>query len=156
MSFSIRTQLLAAGLFFISNSLLASGGSPKPVSPFPSTFLNSVKKADAGFNLTSEESRAKPRICSCQILSMSSRNYQHSNVAVFAEKVNSGSLAAGLDATREAIEKEKKHLRLMFYDKLQVTFRTSEATDCRSLFNRLKEQNSSLVLYDILDADILK
>jgi|SRR6516225_10019131 hypothetical protein len=156
MSFFIRTQLLSAALYLISINLVASGGSPRPVSPLPGTFFKTVRNADADLNLAASERKAKASICSCQILSMSSRNYQHNNVAVFAEKINSGSFSSGMDATREVIEKEKKHLRLMFYDKLKVVFRTSEVTDCKSLFNRLKEKNSSLVLYDILDADVVR
>ena len=155
MSFYVRTRLTWLVLIVCSASHLFAGQSSyRPVSPFPVTFLTTVKQVDAGFNLGDLNAKKQARICSCQILSMSSNNYRHDNVVVLAEKVNTGNFSAGSVMAAERIEKEKKHLKLMFYDRLKVIYRSSEATDCKSMFSKLKEQNSSLVLYDILDADI--
>jgi hypothetical protein len=85
---------------------------------------------------------------------MKSSNYEHQNVAVLAEKTNNGHFSSDFGAAKETIEKEKKHLRLLFYDKLKVVTRFSAPTDCKSLYRRLKAANESLVMYNILNADI--
>jgi len=54
----------------------------------------------------------------------------------------------------DKIEKEKKHLKLLFYDKLKVVNHIAQTTDCKSLYIKLKGADRSLVMYDILDADI--
>jgi hypothetical protein len=154
MSFFIRTLLASAIICLFSNYLFAGEGSYRPVPLLPSKFLYTVKQVDLGFNLAPGNKKASAKICSCQILNLASNNYHHNNVVLLAEKGNTGNFSSGSGAARELIEKEKKHLKLMFYDKLKVIYRTSEPTDCKSLFNRLKEENSSLVLYDILDADV--
>src|SRR4029077_14194381 len=96
------------------------------------------------------------KICSCQILNLQSSNYQHNKVAVFAEKTNDGNFSSDSRAAKETIEKEKKHLKQLFYDKLQVVDHIAENTDCKSLYLKLKDNDRSLVMYDILDADIRK
>lgn len=160
MQTPIRTQLLAAIVLFMSNSLFAHPVSPRPVSLLSSRFLTTIKYADSSFNaaaanIASAEARKKPaKLCFCQILNLKSNNYDHQNVAVLAEKTNNGHFSSDFGAAKEAIEKEKKHLRELFYDKLKVVTRFSAPTDCKSLSRRLKAANESLVVYDILNADI--
>ena len=93
------------------------------------------------------------KICSCQILNLQSSNYQHNKVAVFAEKTNNGSFSSDSKAAKGTIEKEKKHLKQLFYDKLEVVNHIAENTDCKSLYLKLKKKDNALVMYDILDAD---
>jgi len=100
-----------------------------------------------------EKGSGSTKICSCQILDLQSNNYQYSHMAVLAEKTNYGDFSAGVVTARQAIEKEKKHLRLLFFDRMKVVDRVNEAMDCRSLFAKLKLQDNSLVMYDVLDAD---
>lgn len=94
------------------------------------------------------------KICSCQILDLKSNNYDHRHLAVFAEKTNNGDVSSDHSIARSAIEKEKKHLKEMFYDQLKVVNRVTESGDCQSLYSKLKAEDQTLVMYDILDADI--
>lgn len=96
------------------------------------------------------------KICSCQILELQSTNHHHRNFAVLAEKTNGKSFFSDLNKMNRTLEREKKHIRYFFYDKLTVVNAVTEATDCRSLYSKLKFKNRSLMLYDILDADIRK
>ena len=150
----IRTLICCASLFALSFSSFAGNGSPKPVSPFSPDFFALVRKVDSGLSLSEIPSSRTRKICSCQILNLQSSNYKHNNVAVFAEKTSQGNYSAASKIAREVIEKEKKHLRHAFYDRLQVVNRFSENTDCQSLYSKLKGADHSLVMYDILDADI--
>ena len=95
-------------------------------------------------------------ICSCQVLDLESTNHRHRNFALFAEKRNGRSMSADLSRINRIIEKEKKHMQFFFYDKLTVVRAFTEATDCRSLYSKLKTGNKSLIMYDILNADTRK
>ncbi|MBS1599799.1 MAG: hypothetical protein JST75_16355 [Bacteroidetes bacterium] len=153
----IRTLSLCVLSIIISHSQSFAGdASVRPVSPLPDNFMTTVKKADAGFSLHETKSISAVKICSCQILSMESSNYQHRNVAVFAEKTNHGDYSADAKIAKNAIEKEKKNLKHLFYDKVKVVNHISRTTDCKSLYIQLKGADRSLVMYDILDADIRK
>ena len=63
-------------------------------------------------------------------------------------------MSSDLTVTRKLIEKEKRYMKAMFYDKVEVINAFSEVTDCRSLFKKLKTDHKLLYMYDILDADI--
>jgi len=91
--------------------------------------------------------------CSCQILHMSSSNYDHQEMAVFAEKTNRGEGTEFAEA-KSRIEKEKKKLKKQFYDKVTVVAEMTAPVSCQSLYRRLKTQNESLQVFDMLDADI--
>ena len=45
-------------------------------------------------------------------------------------------------------------MKLLFYDRMKVVDNISEATDCKSLYVKLKLKNNTLTVYDILNADI--
>jgi hypothetical protein len=94
------------------------------------------------------------KICSCQILNLQSNNYQQSDMAIFAERSSQGHFGSDLSIARKTIEREKKHMKSLFYDKLSVLDQVSEPTDCKSLYLKLKMKNNALVIYDILNADI--
>ncbi|MBS1918197.1 MAG: hypothetical protein JST87_18150 [Bacteroidetes bacterium] len=94
------------------------------------------------------------KICSCQVLELQSTNHHHRNFAVLAEKTNGRSVFSDIVKVNRILEKEKKHIQFLFYDKLSVVNSVTEATDCRSLYSKLKFKNRSLMLYDILDADV--
>jgi hypothetical protein len=158
MQLLIRT--LFVFVFCISGftALFASDSSIRPVSRFPKDFFTSVKKLDIRFHQADHKVNKGEvvKICSCQILNLQSKNYHQNDMGVFAERSSQGQLSSDLSITKKFIDREKKHLRLLFYDKLKVVNSFSEPTDCKSLYLKLKLINSSLVIYDILDADVRK
>ncbi|HEY4935072.1 MAG TPA: hypothetical protein VII44_00750 [Puia sp.] len=93
------------------------------------------------------------RICSCQILNLESSNYDHRYVVLLAEKINDGS-SADFSVAKNRIQKEKKHLKQMFYDKVKVVAEMHGTGSCKAMFFRLKTADSHLQLYEILNADI--
>ena len=156
MRFLNRTRFLPIVLMMVSTQLLASDGSLKPETQFSNSFMQSVKKLDAIVSTSNKNGKTGVKICSCQILEMKSNNFEHKNVAVFAEKTNLGKFSKDYGIAKDVIEKEKKHIRLMFYDKVKVVNKVTGATDCKSLYIKLKDADKSLVMYDILDADVRK
>lgn len=152
----ICTLLLHALFVLCSSSLFAGGLSTRPIFLFHKKLAATIKNADANLNLSKNTVNSGRKICSCQILNLQSANYQQHNVAVFAEKTNYGHISSDFGIAKGTIEREKKHMKLFFYDKLTVVDNLSETTDCRSLYIRLKSTDQSLVMYDILDADSRK
>ncbi len=94
------------------------------------------------------------KICACQILAFQSANHKPRNYVLLAERTNMRSYAYDAHKAKWIIEKEKKHLSDFFYDKLDVINDFVEVSDCRSLFFKMKKKQRSLILYDILDADV--
>jgi hypothetical protein len=92
------------------------------------------------------------RICSCQVLDLASSNYDHQSVVLLSEKRNDGSSAA-YTAARNRLQKEKKHLKKMFYDKIKVVAEFQGTGSCKSMFFRLRSSDKNLKLYEILNAD---
>ncbi len=164
---------LVLTLVVISNSSFAGTGTSTPHSNLVSRFNTSIAAVDSvirtayatrSFNpffetktatVASESGMfAKGTVfCSCQILHMSSSNYNHQEMAVFAEKTNRGEGTEFAEA-KSRIEKEKKKLKQQFYDKVAVVVEMTAPVSCQSLYRRLKTQNQSLQVFDILDADI--
>ncbi|MDP9040943.1 MAG: hypothetical protein M3N30_03115 [Bacteroidota bacterium] len=113
--------------------------------------VEEVKKETA---FSSEEAlSASGRICSCQILNLESSNYDHRYVVLLAEKKTNGKTTAYTIA-KNRIQKEKKHLKHMFYDRVQVIAEMQGTGSCHSMFIRLKTADRNLQLYEILNADI--
>ena len=115
-----------------------------------SKVLALAKETDTS-SITLKKSR---KICSCQILILQISKRRQKNFALFAEKTNKKSFARDVSFANRVIEKEKRHMQSLFYDKLEVVGEFSDAIDCKSMFKRLKDKNKSLFMYDILDADI--
>ena len=103
--------------------------------------------------LSSEEANSSGKICSCQVLNLESSNFDHRYVVLLAEKKNDG-CAAAYAIARNRIQKEKKHLKQMFYDKVKVVSQMQGTGSCKEMFFRLKKADVSLQLYEILNADI--
>jgi len=153
----IRTPLLLICFISFSSQILAGSHSVRPVSVFHQNFFNTIQRLDSSIEKTVPvvtHSLSSTKICSCQILNLQSANYIHRNVAVFAEKTNNGNSSLNYRIAKQVIEKEKKHLRELFYDKMEVLNTVAETIDCKSLYNKLKGADQSLIIYDILDADI--
>lgn len=104
--------------------------------------------------LTTEDGNSSTEmICSCQVLNLESSNYNHRFVVLLAEKKNDRTGTAFTKA-KNRIQKEKKHLKQMFYDKIQVVSEMQGTGSCKAMFYRLKTADMSLQLYEILNADI--
>jgi hypothetical protein len=149
-----RTLRLGAITLLCSLASLDGQASLRPLSLLNRRVILAIKSADSSIRVTAESPvRETRRVCSCQILDLQSHNYSHRDIAVFAEKTDDGNFIADVGMTKKAIEKEKKHLKLFFYDKMQVVGRIAEPTDCLSLYVKLKATHQDLVMYDILDAN---
>ena len=165
--------LLLLTLIAINNSF-AGTGVIRPVGHLPGKFTYTIQKLDSFLSSTvtvteagpvQDASQASPdketaagnstrgRICSCQILNLESSNYNHQHIAVFAEKTNHGS-SADFRAAKNRINKEKKHLKNMFYDKVEVVAEVEAEGSCHSMYVKLKSRDARLQIYEILNADI--
>jgi hypothetical protein len=162
----IRISFTLVLLTVTAANIFAGTGSVKPVmrqsfklenivklDSFLSASVNSssVKKISE----TSKEflSESAGRICSCQILNLGSSNYDHRYVVLLAEKTNDGTPLA-YSVAKSRLQKEKKQLKQMFYDKVKVVAEMQGTGSCKSMFFRLKTADSHLKLYEILNADI--
>jgi len=155
----IRNSLVIVFFCLFSSSLQAGDGQIRPQSRFlvnssqltgVDSFLNRKLTGQRGTENT--ESSSGLRICSCQILNLESSNYDHRAVVLLAEKSSSGK-NSDFRKAKDRIQKEKKHLKELFYDKIRVVAETEATGSCKSLFFRLKHSNDSLQLYEILNAD---
>ena len=139
--------------FCVLYSLMVFAGDRKDSLSFSSNWdsFNSFSKLDSGI---SDFGRNSNKICSCQILALQTSYRRQRNFALFAEITKRRNMSSDLTVTRKLIEKEKRYMKAMFYDKVEVINTFSEVTDCRSLFKKLKTDHKQLYMYDILDADI--
>jgi hypothetical protein len=158
----------ATTIFFIclsATNLIAGNGSAKPVNTiglrtyqiehinaFLSTNLKDLTADPSGEQSADHKGRTA-RICSCQILDLASSNYSERRVVLLAEKTSQGSSRDYVMA-RKHLQKEKKHLKEMFYDKVKVVAESQSVGSCKSFYFKLKTADSRLQLYEILDADI--
>ncbi|MBS1948540.1 MAG: hypothetical protein JST47_12305 [Bacteroidetes bacterium] len=150
MVFFLHKYLVTFLLIVFSCSLLAA---TRPVLPHRvrlSTLLSSARRPDT----TAAPIKKSGKICSCEILALQTNIWRQRNFVLLAEKTNKKSFSSDLSYANRAIEKEKRHMRCFFYDKVEVISRLSDAIDCRSMYKRLKSENKSILLYDILDADV--
>ncbi|HRP58510.1 hypothetical protein [Agriterribacter sp.] len=92
-------------------------------------------------------------ICVCEILELQNNNSRFTNVAIFAEKTNKGNMASGYKTAERVIAKEKKQMRSVYFDTVSINTKMAVASNCLSLYMKLKAQTPALKLYDILDAD---
>lgn len=144
----IQTLVLLTGCA-IGNAVLANDGHAAPSIFTSSHFTESVKTFDS---IITANTTAK--VCACQILNLHSNNHHLKNAVVFAEKTNSNE-QTDLATAKTRLEKEKRLLRILFYNKIQVIAKTSAATDCNTLFLQLKKKQDNLLLYEVLNADIV-
>ena len=141
---------LCACFIFFSKMLFAERGNTVPYHSSLAKLVTSIKNIDTAADVLKHNTK----ICSCQILVLQTSYRRQKNFALFAERTNKKSFASDLTYAKRAIEREKRHMQSLFYDKLEVVGSVSDAIDCKSMFKRLKTKNKSLYLYDILDADI--
>ncbi|HEY4965962.1 MAG TPA: hypothetical protein VII28_06160 [Puia sp.] len=113
------------------------------------TQLNIEKKSGS---MTAKSTLSEVRICSCQVLNLVSSNYDHRYMVLLAERTNDGD-GAGFKAARNRIQKEKKQLKRLFYDKVKLVAEMKATGTCKSMYFRLRTADSQLQLYEILNAD---
>jgi exosome complex RNA-binding protein Csl4 len=147
--------ILALVLTLVVNSVFANNGSavPAPRRIMTNDFLFSVKNYHEVF--VKNEVVTSSKVCSCQILNVKSNNEEVENVAVFAQKTNNGDISADLNAATATIENAKKQMKGQFYNSVKVVAKRQVAIPCSELYRQLKNQNNSIKMYDILDADVL-
>jgi hypothetical protein len=162
----IRISLALSLFSFVITKSFAGDGSVRPVLPslvhpnhireidsFLSARVSIVSFVNASNISAKEVGSSSGRICSCQILNLSSSNYDHRYVALLAEKSNDGSGSA-YTVARNRIQKEKKQLKKLFYDKVKVVAEMQGTGSCKLMFYQLRTSDSHLRLYEILNADI--
>jgi hypothetical protein len=160
----IRFSLAFLLLCVASLDIFAGSGSVKPVQAFLIR-KDQIQKLDELLSksrviLTDNNTYVSPaatestgRICSCEILDMESLNYHHQHVVLLAEKTNHGG-SADFNQAKRRIQKEKKNLKRLFYDKIKLVSEFQGTGTCKSLYFKLKSADSHLQLYEILNADI--
>jgi hypothetical protein len=149
-----------------ASSIFAGTGSVKPVLQPSFTSLNILKldsflSASVSVIQVKNISESSPdassesgsRVCSCQILNLGSSNYDHRYVVLLAEKTNDGR-SSDFTIARNRIQKEKKQLKQLFYDKVKVVAEMQGTGSCKSMFFRLRAADRHLQLYEILNADV--
>jgi hypothetical protein len=149
MKIFTQTCFLVIACIAISDTTFANDGLVAPSTFTTSRFIPSVKTFDSLIT-----ANATAKVCACQILNLRSNNHHVKNAVVFAEKTNSegdGDLAKA----KIRLEKEKRLMRILFFPKIEVIARTSSATDCNTLFIQLKKKQDDLLLYEVLNADII-
>jgi len=136
---------------FLSSAVAVTAIGPVTEEPAAKTTDPSAGETPGKEN--SAETASTGRICSCQILNLESSNYSHRHIALFAEKTNHGS-SADFNVAKSRINREKKHLKQMFYDKVEVVSEAEAEGSCHSLYLRMKTRDARLQIYEILNADI--
>jgi hypothetical protein len=149
MKIFTQTCFLLIACIVINNTTLANDGRNSPSQFTTARFMASVKRVDS---IIAVNTTAK--VCACQILNLRSNNQHVKNAVVFAEKTNKEG-DNDLVQAKIRLEREKRLMRILFFTKIEVIARTSAETDCNTLFIQLKKKQDDLLLYEVLNADIL-
>jgi hypothetical protein len=142
-------MLMLTGII-LSITVLANDGHKKPSIFSTQQFIASLKKFDS---VIAVNKAVTAKVCACQIMNLRSNNHHVMNAVVFAEKTNSEGNADFAKA-KSRLEKEKRILLSLFYNKIEVIARTTAATDCNTLYQKLKKKQDGLLLYEMLNADV--
>lgn len=117
----------------------------------------SAKKTNAATvaDRTDSSSASSKKICTCQLMSVKTEKFDSHLVGIFAEKTLEGKKKLNYRVMNEFIRREKIYFRVVFLRALEVQEKFKSATDCQSLYNKLKSENYQLVMYNILNVDAL-
>ena len=152
MKLTFPNRIMLAMLILVSFTSLANdlGALPIKIVFDSPVFVTSLKTYDINFD-------AKPvlKVCACQLLTVKSKNQQIENVAVFSEKINNGDLTADFAVAIQVLEKEKKHMKMFFYETVKLVGKQVVATDCKTFYKQLKVKYDDLKMYELLDADAI-
>ncbi|MBX2921301.1 MAG: hypothetical protein KF746_03840 [Chitinophagaceae bacterium] len=161
MKTSLRTRFCSLLIVFsvIALAAKADGGAVHPaqfnLNAFVKASVNFLEGTSSKADAMLENLKAKraDRICVCEIVELQNNNAAFTDVAVFAEKLNNGDMGKGYKIAEREIAKEKKQMKAMFFDEVKVSTKIAVATDCLSLYIKLRQDSNGLKIYDILDAD---
>lgn len=157
----ILTFFMKASLMLLVTTVTAG---EKNASPFNFSLLNlvaaerAIQQSNAAIgNLPAKEKIEKNRskVCACEILNVSNNNSRKDNVAIFSEITNNGDINAEYKTALEILQQQKKNMKDNHYDKVKVNQTITAPVDCKTLYLKMSKGTEGLVLYDILDADIL-
>ena len=98
-------------------------------------------------------SKTANTVCVCEIMELRNNNMHISNVAVFAEKTHKGNMGNEYKMAERMISRERKQMKQVYFDAVKTNARLAVATNCLSLYMKLKEATPELKLYDILGVD---
>jgi hypothetical protein len=149
MKIFTQTCFLLIACIVINNITLANGGRNSPSQFTTARFMASVKRVDSIIAI-----HTTAKVCACQILNLRSNNHYVKNAVVFAEKTNNEG-DNDLVQAKIRLEREKRLMRILFFNKIEVIASTTAETDCNTLFIQLKKKQDDLLLYEVLNADIL-
>jgi len=152
MKLTFPNRIMLAMLILVSFSTQANelGALPRKILFNSPVFVTSVKTYDKDYN-----NKLVTKVCACQLLTVTSKNQQIENVAVFSEKINNGDITADFAVATKVLEQEKKHMKMFFYEKVKVVGKQVVATDCKTFYKQLKVQYDDLKMYELLDADVI-
>ncbi len=157
----ILTFMMKASFMLMA---FASTAGEKNASPFNFTYLNlvaaerAIEQSNAtvqAFPSTQKSEKNKSKVCACEILNLSNNNTQQDNVAIFSEITNNGDINAEYKTALEILQQQKKSMKNQHYDKVKVNQTITAPVDCKTLYLKMSKGAQGLVMYDILDADIL-
>ncbi|MFT3936328.1 MAG: hypothetical protein QM726_22045 [Chitinophagaceae bacterium] len=132
----------------IAQFAFAGSETPSTVN-FPKSVTASLKEEKSLFEAE------KAKVCACQLMKVLSNNDKEQLIAVFAQGTNNGNLSANFATASSIIEKEKKHLKAMFYTNIKTTETVTASTPCSQLAKSIKIKHADVKVYDVLDADAL-
>jgi len=144
---------------------IATTAGEKNVSPFNFTFRNlaAAEKAiaqlngsDNSFAKSAKSEKNKSKVCACEVLKLSNNNTSQESVAIFSEITNNGDINAEYKVALEILQKQKKNMKDQYYDKVKVNQTITAPMDCKTLYIKMAKDENGLVMYDILDADVLR
>ncbi len=156
----ILTFLVKASFMLITISATAG---EKSASPFNFTLKNLIaaeKAIEANnapiMNRAASAEKNRSKVCACEILKLRNNNAEQENVAIFSEITNNGDINAEYKTALEFLQQQKKNMKDQYYDKVKVNQTITAPTDCKTLYMKMSKGDGGLVLYDILDADVLR
>jgi len=138
----------------------------KSASPFNFTLKNLIAAEKAievsnasinrAFGNSANKEKNRSKVCACEILKLSNNNSEKENVAIFSEITNNGDINAEYKTALEILQQQKKNMKDHYYDKVKVNQTITATTDCKTLYLKMSKGDGGLVMYDILDADVLR
>jgi hypothetical protein len=116
--------------------------------------MNAATVADR----TDSSSSNTKKICTCQLMNVvtiKAGKYSTELVGIFAEKTLEGRKRPNYRLIDEYIRREKLYFRIVFVKAVELEEKIKATTNCWKLYYKLKSEHSSLLMYNILDVDLL-
>ena len=104
-------------------------------------------------NKQPDSASSPKKVCTCELVKLSHQDYKTETVALFAEKTNFGKLKMDYKITSFELWKEKKYLSTVFVYEVEMIEKIKEASDCMSLYEKLKLKYIGLRMHSIIDID---